>query len=754
MSGQPVKTPADINKFRNEYMETLRLQEQINDMNLEANKTYLLTGQLPPQSQMQDTRTTAEKLKDVELLKQSIVSDLRPIAEPQFGMDIVNAVMNSPLNVDNSLLRYLAQRASNIANELSRIYKFGISGDANDLQIIVEFIKNMYADQQGKFQTFSTYVKSQSSQGIRGNVLSSNDIDNILLELQDILKNVILIKSSYTIDPEITNILDGIKNTLIGAKNFLPTTKQLNDIINKMSEIDEDGNILNQSINYNSMKFFFDKLEELPKTNVVMSIINKIEKYLKTKNWNLFRKSINSLNEMLYPLAELINNPQFMDMAILVNEEKKTEIEEQKLQAEQTRNFIRHQTEEEKDASKAKKVYVVNPYSDPVKISQGGMPTQSVQAQIPPNRRNTYDPFRSGIESHLGARVANNLINAYNNFDMSEALGHMGWLGATAYITPSVYNYFNSENDIPQTDYPYYNNQMGITDYVNIPEEFDYNDMPALVDISEHMPQNNPQNNPQNIPRNNSVRDIIENDEWDLNTYILKNSGGNDVFNIDSIEYDERGIPIVNFQAIGDNKIYDVPLNRVDNYFYVNNIAGLQQMNLIGHGLRKRKSMKGNGICMAEKPYNYLGFGINEINKSKLEKGILTLRRKNKTNYPDMPSRRVSSKFSNIVKTIVGGSMPKFEDLNTLDEDEKEYLTKLVKKSNLEDRLSVPAPSKDQQEKDIHNFEIMKGQLMSGNDSIELVKKFKLLIRKLSKQGLLPKADVEELNEILLELGY
>jgi len=43
---------------------------------------------------------------------------------------------------------------------------------------------------------------------------------------------------------------------------------------------------------------------------------------------------------------------------------------------------------------------------------------------------------------------------------------------------------------------------------------------------------------------------------------------------------------------------------------------------------------------------------------------------------------------------------------------------------------------------------------MSGNDSQELVKKFKLLIRKLSKQGLLPKADVEDLLQTLADLNY
>ena len=84
MSGQPTNTQSDINRFRNEYMEALNLQASIDDANLQANKTYILTGQLPPQSQMQDTRTNAEKLKDVELLKQSIASDLSPIGEPQW----------------------------------------------------------------------------------------------------------------------------------------------------------------------------------------------------------------------------------------------------------------------------------------------------------------------------------------------------------------------------------------------------------------------------------------------------------------------------------------------------------------------------------------------------------------------------------------------------------------------------------------------------------------------------------------------
>jgi hypothetical protein len=158
---------------------------------------------------------------------------------------------------------------------------------------------------------------------------------------------------------------------------------------------------------------------------------------------------------------------------------------------------------------------------------------------------------------------------------------------------------------------------------------------------------------------------------------------------------------------------------------------------------------KGRGISS-----DYRDFGINKINHKKLDDGILTLRRQSNTNIPDMPSKRISRKLQKIIKHISGGGVPDYNDLNSLEDGEKDYLHKLISKSNLTDRLSVPAPSKDQEEKDFHQFEVMKGEIMSGNDSKELVKKFKVLILKLSKQNVLPKNEVQELLEDLLSLGY
>jgi uncharacterized protein YbcI len=165
----------------------------------------------------------------------------------------------------------------------------------------------------------------------------------------------------------------------------------------------------------------------------------------------------------------------------------------------------------------------------------------------------------------------------------------------------------------------------------------------------------------------------------------------------------------------------------------------------LGLGLGK-KEKKGRGL--------YSPFGDSEINHKNLENNILTLRRKSKTNYMDLPSKHISKHMKNIIHNIVGGKIANYEDLHNLTDEEKNYLHKVISKSNLHDRLSVPAPSKDQADKDNHQWEVMRGEIMAGNDSHELVKKFKILTMKLTRQGLLPKNEVMDLFEDLVNLGY
>lgn len=178
-----------------------------------------------------------------------------------------------------------------------------------------------------------------------------------------------------------------------------------------------------------------------------------------------------------------------------------------------------------------------------------------------------------------------------------------------------------------------------------------------------------------------------------------------------------------------------------------------------GSGFR----MKGKGIMPKynadynsgiEETKKYIPLGRFYIDNIRLNNDILALKRGNGVNVAGFPIQRVSKDMGNVLRSIVSGANPKYEHLEKLTPDEKNYLYKLAKHSNIIDRISIPAPNKDSDEKDINQFEIMKGEILSGNDNIELIKKFKLLLVKLSNKGLLPKTEVREMLMGLATLGY
>jgi hypothetical protein len=78
----------------------------------------------------------------------------------------------------------------------------------------------------------------------------------------------------------------------------------------------------------------------------------------------------------------------------------------------------------------------------------------------------------------------------------------------------------------------------------------------------------------------------------------------------------------------------------------------------------------------------------------------------------------------------------------------------LAKHSDLLDRIGIEAPTKLDDDADINQFEIYKGQIMSGNDSVELVRDFKKLILKMISKKLLPPGQAKSLLLSLTEIGY
>jgi hypothetical protein len=607
MSGQPVTSASDQNRFRNEYLETLNLQAEINDTNLQANKNYLMTGQLPTVSQMIDTRTTTEKLEDINKLKQDIIDKLQPIADAATATAIVNKIINNPLNVANAMFRFFAQRVGEISIELKKIYPYGVSYEPSDIDGIVLFIQNMYSETQGKLTSFRTYMNTTSSTTSGTQVVSADNLSPILTQLQHIARVLLTSTDNVVGAGPINDKVDALLEIVRSISYSLPSSAQMS-LLNKqltgtlipgIRETQPMGAVQRQAAvapalkidrlpqNENALiKPYFKLIEKLPKFNAVETLIKKVEKF-----------------------SDLLIN----DLAVK-------------------------------------------------RMNAGNNPNALAAIRPDPNLlKNIHD----GLDG---------LLNLFAAFDTDEAIQIMRNFVDT--IIPKLSKYENI--------------------YAN--REEDWKKHNAIEDEIRQLQQN---------------ANLTQAQQRQLDALTLREE---------------------------------------------NSRNGIRQM--YGEGITQPKRRvgrpRGCGIVKVEKPPMYVGFGINEINRKKMnEKNILTVRRNNsRTNIPDFPSRHISDGFKNVLNTITGGGVPKFNDMSKLSEEEQEYLYKLVSKSNLEDKLSVPAPSKDSLDKDFHEFEKMKGEILSGNDSKELVKKFKGLIMKLSRNGYLPKGEVNELLELLTSLSY
>jgi hypothetical protein len=170
-----------------------------------------------------------------------------------------------------------------------------------------------------------------------------------------------------------------------------------------------------------------------------------------------------------------------------------------------------------------------------------------------------------------------------------------------------------------------------------------------------------------------------------------------------------------------------------------------------GRGIIAENANYSDGIMQTNK---HVPFGRFFINNHKLNDNIVSLKRPHGGNVCGLPVERVTAELGEVLRTITGGGQPTFNQLEKLSSEEKAYLYKIAKQSNIIDRLSIPTPNKDDDDKDINQFEIMKGEILAGNDSSELVRKFKLLIIKMTKKNLLPKGQAKDLLMDLATLGY
>lgn len=154
------------------------------------------------------------------------------------------------------------------------------------------------------------------------------------------------------------------------------------------------------------------------------------------------------------------------------------------------------------------------------------------------------------------------------------------------------------------------------------------------------------------------------------------------------------------------------------------------------------------------KDKSYIPFGKYVINKHKLTGGILQVRTIKGGAVSKLPTLGISPALGGIIKKMVGGGLPTYDEMNALNEDEKNTLYKVFKLSQIDKADMLPSPDKTKEEEDLNRFQILKGQLLAGNDSIELVKEFKRMLMRFISGGKIPRREGMDLMCDLISLGY
>jgi hypothetical protein len=870
-TGQPIKNYGDRLKYNNEFMDTLRRQIRINDTNLKANRLYQQTGQLPPSAQMYDNRTTAEKLADFETVKSSIIADLAPIASPAFASAIIRGIVDSPLNVDNKLLRFLAQNSTAFAAQLSTKYKFGIEGDENDVKVMIEFLEDAYNKTRNSLQSIKNYYNSTNNVQTASRLLPQNNVDQIKKEIDFIVQKLkfTLQEENFNINGRLpppgrnpqpvtpqdqyraNNIMVNVGfaiNNLEELSSFIPNSQQMETILNDYVHNLNQNNVVpvgepghTGMMASEEILIVLDILSNLPKPSSLSTMTTLLEKAIRKRDDQLVQDLCNRLVQLFAPILQSKTRPMMQHFRNFYLTRAQHELnEESRISRIQETQAIRAESQAERDEKRAQRVYVINPRDDPVNV--GMIAERREEAEREPGGESRIPPERSlpdfsGAAGGGGDSIIAPSPSAESSYFPSASTfatllaGGIG-LGAAGYASYQYLNqpgggggasYPSSKYVQPDFDYDFLDEYIssdfepgypppGIPEHELSPLERPVKGIPGPPKPpkpskkKDEIPPEMPSEPGEELSSTDKLRRIIA----DLDTQIKKSSEGRSDFGggAEISKGKESFNPEEKFKA---KKDYLSETSKMNRKSYIDqNVDGLEERDLLrlarivltresqlnpGKLLSRanefiklkneltnprisiskvRKAVK--AILISSKseydPQNgklnmgvgglgikkgrgiYRPLGDIEVNNKNLEKGILTVRRKTKSNFIDFPSKHVSNKMTKIINQIVGGSVPSFEDMNSLSEEEKQYLHKLVSKSNLSDRLSVPAPSKDQMEKDFHSFEVMKGEILSGNDSTELVKKFKLLLMKLSRQNLLPRNEVNELMEDLISLGY
>ena len=151
----------------------------------------------------------------------------------------------------------------------------------------------------------------------------------------------------------------------------------------------------------------------------------------------------------------------------------------------------------------------------------------------------------------------------------------------------------------------------------------------------------------------------------------------------------------------------------------------------VGSGIKPNKE---------NETYNrYREFGRYFLHVPSLAKCLMNIKYPSRCAITDIPPRFVSQPFISMVEKILDSGIWDKGEFNKLSEEEQDYFITLARKCEFDTTIGMGIRLTKKESKDYERFELLKGTVVAGNNSPEVLNELKSYILRFLNDGRLPK---------------
>jgi hypothetical protein len=161
-----------------------------------------------------------------------------------------------------------------------------------------------------------------------------------------------------------------------------------------------------------------------------------------------------------------------------------------------------------------------------------------------------------------------------------------------------------------------------------------------------------------------------------------------------------------------------------------------------GRGLKKRRGVviRGRGLGQPQPQERYNRFGKYVIHTPSLQKGVFNIKYPSLANIAGLPSTHMSQAFRDFVLSVLQTGRLNMKAYRELTESERQLFNKAARRAGLEDILGIDDDAFQHEEARrqlLQRFEVLRGEVMAGNDAPAIKKELKKLVTAMITEGLI-----------------